>query len=58
MKLKMFKRIIDKTVKYSKKANPSIHFINGNIDLEIRKISQFNISPDVYIYFKKLPKER
>ena len=53
MKLKEFKKLIDKTIKYAGKTNPNIYFYFMGKDLDIENIEQFSILPDVHICFQK-----
>lgn len=56
IRLQKFKKIIDKTVRFCKKSNPDINFIYKNTEFIIKKIVQFNVIPDVYIYLEKSTK--
>jgi hypothetical protein len=53
VKLVEFKELMLKAAKFAKKSNPDVYFIYGNTELDIKRIGQFSIMPDVYIYLRK-----
>jgi hypothetical protein len=54
MKLKKFKKIIDKAVKDAGDTNPDILFYVKEKEYKIKRIGQFSIIPDVTVSLKKI----
>jgi len=57
MKLKKFKKIIDKAVKKAKHTDPDILFYVKEQEFEIKRIGQFSLVPDVTVSLKKIKDE-
>jgi hypothetical protein len=54
MKLKKFKKIIDKAVKYADCTNPKIFFYTKEQDLKIKRINQSSLMANFSIHLKKV----
>lgn len=56
MKLKKFKKIIDKAFSVAEECNVNIEFYLGEEELKIEDIGQFGVVLDVVVSLKKLRK--